>query len=201
MCNKKNHLNRTSKVPRFCYLMGPTGPTGSTGPTGPVFSPRSAYLVTFNPGNSEDGIEIAAGGKLPIDRKEIDITNLITLNSSDNTLSFNTIGYYKIAFVVSAYVQATDIEFNPHRDFVALGFSRVNSDNIYIGASEWVYDETATQIIGQGIIAIDDTSNIYSLNNVSKYAIHLNTPDITDIGSDSYFTNSLVTITIEYLGR
>ena len=97
--------------------------------------------------------------------------------------------------------QATDIEFNPHRDFVSLGFKMINTDNIYIGASEWIYDETATQIMAHGIISVENPNNIYALYNVGNYTIFLNTPDLNDINSNSYFTNSLITIIIEYLGK
>lgn len=179
---------------------GDKGDIGPTGPKGDTSYPIVSYLVTFNPGTSEDGVEILSGDKLPIDRKEIDITNLLTLDKENKTIKFNRIGYYKVVFVASAYTQATDIEFNPHRDFVSLGFG-TSSDIIHIGASEWVYDETATQIIGQGVIVVDNTDSVYSLMNVGKYTIYLNTPDILDINSHSYFTNSLLTIMVEYLGK
>lgn len=180
---------------------GPQGPQGTIGPTGPAGISRSAYLVTYNYSENEDGIEVLPNNKLPIERKEIDATNLVDLNINDNTIKFNAIGYYKISFIVSAYTQATDIEFNPHRDFVSLGFKMINTDNIYIGASEWIYDETATQIMAHGIISVENPNNIYALYNVGNYTIFLNTPDLNDINSNSYFTNSLITIIIEYLGK
>ena len=187
--------------------IGPIGPKGEKGdigpigPTGPAGISRSAYLVTYNYSENEDGIEVLPNNKLPIERKEIDATNLVDLNINDNTIKFNAIGYYKISFIVSAYTQATDIEFNPHRDFVSLGFKMINTDNIYIGASEWIYDETATQIMAHGIISVENPNNIYALYNVGNYTIFLNTPDLNDINSNSYFTNSLITIIIEYLGK
>lgn len=187
--------------------MGPTGPKGEKGeigpigPTGPAGISRSAYLVTYNYSENEDGIKVLPNNRLPIERKEIDATNLVDLNTNDNTIKFNEIGYYKISFIVSAYTQATDIEFNPHRDFVSLGFKMINTDNIYIGASEWIYDETATQIMAHGIISIENPNNVYALFNVGNYNIFLNTPDLNDINSNSYFTNSLITIIIEYLGK
>lgn len=180
---------------------GKQGLIGPIGPTGPAGISRSAYLVTYNYSENEDGIEVLPNNKLPIERKEIDATNLVNLNTNDNTIKFNAIGYYKISFIVSAYTQATDIEFNPHRDFVSLGFKMINTDNIYIGASEWIYDETATQIMAHGIISVENPNNIYALYNVGNYTIFLNTPDLNDINSNSYFTNSLITIIIEYLGK
>lgn len=208
MSKEDKYSKKNYTIPRSCYLIGPTGPTGPsggpTGPTGPqgtdgINVVRSAYLVTFNPGTN-DGIEIKVNSRIPIERKEIDLTNLITLNN-DKTISFNEIGYYKLTITVSAYIQAPDITFDKHRDFVSIGFREVNTDNIYIGASEWIYNEKATQIISHGIIAVTNTNNLYELSNLSKNTIYLNTPDIIDINSNSYFSNSLVTITIEYLDR
>ena len=51
--------------------------TGPTGPTGPTLN-RSAYLVTFNANESEQGIPIPQDERLPINRKELDITGIVT---------------------------------------------------------------------------------------------------------------------------
>lgn len=186
-------------------LIGPTGPQGvpgldgATGPTGPegTVPLRSAYLVTFNGGQS---IEVLENNKLPFTRKELDLTNLVTLKD-DNSLQFNIEGYYKITFVISAYVPKAGATFNPKTDFVSVGFRLADTDNIYIGASKWINNETATQIVGHGIIAVENTSNLYELINLSNRTIYLNSPDIKDIGSESYFTNCFITVIIDYLGR
>lgn len=190
------------------YIIGPTGPKGDkgdigpTGPTGPALSTyRNSYLVTFNDGSSSGGIVVPANEALPLERKELDLTNLITLDTENETIKFNTVGYYKLTFVVSSYVKKTNTGFNPDTDFVSLGFRKINTDNIYIGASSWISDEVPRQITAQGIIAVEDTNNLYELANVGKKDICLFSPDISDIGSQSYFTNSLITIVIEYLGR
>ena len=186
-------------------MIGPTGPQGipgldgATGPTGPegTVPLRSAYLVTFNGGQS---IEVLENNKLPFTRKELDLTNLVTLKD-DNSLQFNIEGYYKITFVISAYVPKAGATFNPKTDFVSVGFRLADTDNIYIGASKWINNETATQIVGHGIIAVENTSNLYELINLSNRTIYLNSPDIKDIGSESYFTNCFITLIIDYLGR
>ena len=131
---------------------------------------------------------------------ELDLTNLVTLKD-DNSLQFNIEGYYKITFVISAYVPKAGATFNPKTDFVSVGFRLADTDNIYIGASKWINNETATQIVGHGIIAVENTSNLYELINLSNRTIYLNSPDIKDIGSESYFTNSFITVIIDYLGR
>ena len=142
--NKKCSKNKYN-LPSSCYIIGPTGPTGptgpqgikgNTGPTGPqgadgINAVRSAYLVTFNPSTEENGISIEPNGRLPIDRKEIDITNLITLND-DKTIKFNEAGHYKLTFIVSTYIQTNDIAFDPHKDFISIGFRQINT-HIYRG--------------------------------------------------------------------
>lgn len=56
---------------------------------------RSAYLVTFETGTSAEGIPVPEAARLPIDRSELDIGNLVTLDSNEETIKFNEIGYYK----------------------------------------------------------------------------------------------------------
>ena len=188
--------------------IGPTGPKGDkgdigpTGPIGPALSTyRNAYLVTYNDGSSSAGIVIPSNEALPLERKELDSTNLVTLDTENKNIKFNTIGYYKLTFIVSSYVKKSEPDFNPNTDFVSIGFRQKNTDNIYIGASTWINDEIAKQITAQGTIVVENTNNIYELVNLSKKDIYLFTPDIINIGSHSYFTNSLITIVIEYLGK
>ena len=81
---------------------------------------RSAYLVTFNDATSSDGISVPADERLPIDRLELDISDIITLDTNEETIQFNVEGYYKIKFTVSAYAQQSNTEFDPTKDFVSL---------------------------------------------------------------------------------
>ena len=173
---------------------------GPTGPTGPTLY-RDAYLVTINDGTSAEGISVDAGERLPIDREELDISDIITLDTSEEVIQFNVEGYYKITFIVSAYVIPNGEGFDPETDFVSIGFRQVGTDNIFIGASQWSYYEEVKQIVGEGLIAVESIANAYELVNLGKTSIHLNTPDLKNISSGSYFTNSIVTILIEYKGR
>lgn len=176
---------------------GEKGDKGDKGDAGPTLL-RTAYLVTFNGGLD---LEVPKNTNLPITREELDITNLVTLNTTDNTIKFNETGYYKITFISSAYTKQNGAAFNPDTDFVTLGFRQKNTDFIYIGASKWVQDEVATQVIGHGVVAVPNPNNLYELTNLSSKTIYLSAPDLKNIASASYFTNSLVTVVIEYLGR
>lgn len=135
---------------------------------------------------------------MPIGRLKLDISDIVTLDTNEETIRFNVAGYYKITFTVSAYAQQSDTDFDPTKYFVALGFRLVSKDDIFIVASEWIYYDEPTQIMGQGIISVGDIANAYELVNLSSQTIFLNTPDLNCISSVSYFTNSLITIVIEY---
>lgn len=180
--------------------IGPMGPTGPTGPAGPNIS-RSAYIVTFSDSTAPDGIAVPSNDRLPIGRVELDLTNLVTIDESEETIQFNTAGYYRVSIIISAYCKKTDTDFDPDNDFISIGFRKIDTDNVYIGASEWSYDEIAKQVVAHGIITVENPKNLYELVNVSKQTIYLHNPDLKNIQSSSYFTNSILTIVIDYLGR
>lgn len=92
-------------------------------------------------------------------------------------------------------------KFEPDNDFVTIGLRQLNTDNIYIGASRWSPEEIAREISADGIISVADTNITYEIVNLGKKTIYLFTPDLSNISSNSYFTNSLLTIIVEYLGR
>ena len=177
-----------------------TGPAGPPGPPGDNLI-RTAYLVTFNDGTKEDGIPVLSGDRLPINRVELDISNLITLDESEKTIKFNEIGYYKISFTVSAYPSVTGVDFDPETDIVSVGFRKINTDEVYVGVGEWVFNGEAIELFASVVISVIDTNSLYELANLSIKTIYLNTPDIRNISSSSYFSNSLVTVLIEYLGK
>ena len=181
---------------KWIYCFGPTWPTGPIG----INSTKNIYLVTFNDGTNVDEILVKSNSALPINRKELDIYELINLDTSNSTIQFNKIGYYKITAIASLSLKKDTI-FNSDTDFITLGFKVANTDNVYIGASEWRNDENARQIVMHGVIAVNNLDEQYELVNLGNKDIYLNFPDLNNIKSDSYFTNSLVTIIIEYMGR
>lgn len=175
-------------------------PMGKTGPAGPTLL-RSTYIVTYNDNTTEDGISVASTERIPLNRIELDASNLIELDKDERTIKFNTIGYYKISFTISAYPKVTSPDFDPTKDIVSVGFKQTNTDDVYVGVGEWVFNGEAVELVAQGIISVPNPNNKYELVNLSKETIYLNTPDIKNIASISYFSNPLVTMIIEYLGR
>lgn len=173
-------------------IQGPTGPMGPAGTT--TF--YSAYLVTFN--ETGNPVKISSNEVIPIKRVELDIGDIVIID--ENVIKFNLIGYYQINILISAFTNASE-PFDANKDFVTIGLKLNDTDNIYVGASSWIYNNNVTQVKAQGIIAVDDTTNTYKLVNLSKNDIYLNTPDLINISSISYFTNPIVTIIINYLGK
>lgn len=175
-------------------------PMGPKGEDATLFI-QSAYIVTFNDNFTSDGISIPSNQRLPLNRKEIDTNNIITLDEVNNTIKFNKIGYYKITFTISAYPEVTSLDFDPDTDIVSVGFRKTNTDNSYLGVGQWIFNGEATELTSQGIISVINTFDTYELVNLSKKTIYLNTPDIKNINTTSYFSNPLITLIIEYLGR
>ena len=181
----------------------------------------NTFLKTVSAFSNYDGGEILFGvdddgnikGLSDVKQACLDIENKINdsispqpnytleIQNNEQTIKFNLVGYYKISFIISARVLKTDTVFDPKEDFISIGLRLENTDNIYIGNSEWIYNEGYIQLKAHGILAVDNPDNTYELINVGPKTIYLNTPDINYIKSSSYFTNSLVSIMVEYLGK
>lgn len=187
-------------------VTGPTGATGVTGPTGPTgeaggeLRMRSAYLAKYHDYAGDIGQLVVSGGRIDFTRKELDPNEYVVLND-DNTIQFNEPGWYKLTIIANAYVPFKNGGFDPETDFVSIGFRQADTDNIYIGGSQWIYNEKPLPLIAQGIIVVPSTDTKFELVNVSKRGIYLSTPKIENISSKSYFTNMPVSLIVEYLGR
>lgn len=180
---------------------GPQGLQGITGPTGPAGPQEigAIYIVTFN-NNSASGISVESNQRLSLARKEIDNTNMCSLDPVSNTLSFNKSGNYRIMFIVNASIENTG-HFDPATDIIAIGFKKVNESTVYAGGTVWYASEHAVPIIGQGIFVIGNPeTEKMELVNMSKQTINLKTPYLANTTSGSYFINPIVSIVIQYLG-
>ena len=104
---------------------------------------------------------------------ELDVSNLLELDEKEGLIKFNVAGYYRIFFTVSAYPSVNDVEFDPTKDIVSIGFKETNTDNVYLGVGQWVYNAEPVELSACGIIAVVDTAVTYELSNLGKYKIFL----------------------------
>ena len=132
-------------------------------------------------------------------RKEVYLClrNALTLDERENLIYFTRIGAYKVSIVLYGYCKLSGQSFDEKKDFISIGLRQLNTDNIYVGASQWIYNEKTLPVIAQGIITVNDDKTPYELVNLSKKTIYLKTPDIANINTNSYFANAPVTIIID----
>lgn len=173
-------------------------PKGQPGKEGTI---KSAYLVTFNDETHPNGIEVNPNNNIPLERLELDVSNIILLDSTNNLIKFNIPGYYKITFIVNAYPEVHTTDFDPTKDIVAIGFRETETDHVYVGISSFIYNGEAGLVTSTGIISVVDTAVTYELANIGNYPIYLDSPLQANIKTKSYFANPLVVLTIDYLGR
>ena len=84
---------------------------------------------------------------------------------------------------------------------ISVGFKKVDSPIVYAGGSSFYTYGPTVKIISQGLFVVSDPlKDELELVNLSKQSIYLNSPLIDSINSNSYFSNPVVTIVIEYLG-
>ncbi len=179
---------------------GDAGPIGPTGPSGPPLLISTAYFITYNSGIPNEGYRVGVLERLPITREESDNSGQYELNTSDNTITFNKAGVYKVVFIVNAYIKKDD-NYTTDQDIVAIGVKKVGEDIVYAGSSNWSYDDKVVQLVGQGMFVVaDENTEKLEIVNMSQRSIYLNSPSIDYLSSYSYIVNPLLTVIIEYLG-
>ena len=179
---------------------GEKGDKGDTGPAGPE-KIKGTYIITFNQNYTDEGIEVKENNRLPLEQKGVDSDNICVLDTTSNTLKFKHTGTYKIDFTVSCYVKPKDENtFSIEDDFMSVGFRKKDDKIVFAGASAWSLNKVPSTLVGTGLFVVTDENNEFELFNFTKQSIYLNSPNIMKINSESYFTNPLVKITIEYMG-
>ena len=177
---------------------GDKGDKGDVGAAGPE-KLKSAYIVSFNKNRDDGGDPVKSEEALPLERVELNPYDIVSVDMVLNRLKFNLVGYYKITFTVSAYVRKDN--FDTSKDIISAGLRPINSDEIYIGYSKWNENDTSEIIVGQGMLVINDTAMEYELVNLSPKEIILDSPNLMNLKTNSYYANPTVTMLIEYLGR
>ena len=169
-----------------CYIKGPKGRER----LGVV------YLATFKSDKIE-GIEVLENMRIPLTKKEIDTENILELDTNNNLIAFNKNGTYKVTIILYGYCKTSKDSFDENKDFISIGLRGINTDNIYVGASQWIKFEKTLPIFAQGIITINDNSIPYELVNLAKTTLYLKTPNIANLNTNSYFDNAPLTIIID----
>ncbi len=173
---------------------GPIGPQGIQGPPGPLLIPTAVFFK-FNENNN--GEEIPAKQRIPLSTELGDETNQFTLNN-DNTITFIHKGTYYIDFTVQAHpINGTTL--NDDHDMMAIGFKKVNQSTIYAGGSIWDTNQSTVNIIGKGMVYLDNDNTNFELVNLGKYPIYLNSPPKAYMNTTSPYINPVVSIAIQKL--
>ncbi len=190
-------------VPGIQGEAGPQGPRGERGATGP-YQIKSAFIASYNDNPVTfpvNGMEIQSGGRLPLMRKETDYGEIITLNSNENTITFNATGVYTIYFSTNAYIQPSASAFDARNDFVSVGFREVGNEMILAAANSWSDSLIARNMFGQGVFVVKDATQPYELINLNSRPIFINGCDITKTITESYFASAMVSVVIVKLSE
>ena len=120
-----------------CYIKGPKGRER----LGVV------YLATFKSDKIE-GIEVLENMWISLTRKEIDAQNILELDTNNNLIAFNKNGTYKVTIILYGYCKTSKDSFDENKDFISIGLRGINTDNIYVGASQWIKFEKTLEELG-----------------------------------------------------
>ena len=177
---------------------GDKGDRGERGATGPE-EIKGGYILSYNDDPNAfpvDGKEIASKERLPLMRLELDQGGVITLDNTDNTITINQTGVYMVTFTINAYIKKSQADFSHKADFVSVAFRQENSEKVIAGATTWTPLETATNMTGQGMFVVADTSAKFELINMQSRSIYINGADIMQTLSESYFAVPMVSVNI-----
>lgn len=175
---------------------GNQGPKGEKGDAGQIYG---ATMLSYNndPNNFPvEGMEIASGNRLPLDRLELDQDGIITLDSAQRLFKFNREGVYFVTFSIVGYVKNSDPKYDASTDFVSVAFREVDKDEVIAGAVAWTPDQSGHNIFGQGMLVVNDTSAEFELVNMQQKSMYLTGADIQKTISKSYFAVPMVTLSV-----
>lgn len=172
---------------------GEPGPEGPQGPPGPLVIP-TVSITTFRPENSDDGIQVGANQKIPLDLTISNENEDFILNEDENTITIRYPGTYRVDFVIYAYTINSG-NFVQSKDIVSVGFRKVEETTVYAGGSIWSDNQLPSAVVGSGIITTVLENDIFELANVGKQTIYLNSPKLDD--NASLFANPVVSMVIQ----
>ena len=183
--------------------IGPKGDQGEAGPTG-VAQIQGTYLTTLRDPSfpiPDTGLEIPSGGRLPIKFIHANSSRetILTLNSNENTITFNSRGVYEVIATFNGFVKFSGNSFDVKTDFVSVGFREVDSDNVYIGCNDYSSTPEPHNITMIGMLQIADATKPYEIVNLQKKPLFLIGGEKSQTLTNSYFTTPILTLIIKKL--
>ncbi len=179
-------------------IQGERGPQGLPGPQGPQGLPGTFNLPTaiFITTSKEfpDGKVIEPEYPVPLELKTYDMNNEFYLSNKNNTITFLNPGTYTICFIVQAKTLASTNQQNPN--IISLGFKKLDDTKIYAGCSILGNSTTPSLLIGMGTISIN-TPDWFELRNTGTASFKVQSPSLSNLGTDSSFASPIVTIIIQ----
>lgn len=175
-------------------IQGPKGDTGQEGPMGPqglqgIPGPLSipvGYFFTSIESITSSSEDVGPMDPIPIDVQVLDTDGNFYHNKTNNSITFLKSGTYYINYTVQA--KSTG-------NYIATGFYENGVDTIYAGNAVWSDGTKPVLINGQGIINVT-IPVIYQLVNLSKSTISIQSPELTNLSTESSFASPLVSIVI-----
>ena len=176
-------------------LQGPQGLQGAQGPQGlpgPLSVPTAIFITTSK--EFPDGKVIEPEYPVPLELKTYDMNNEFYLSNKNNTITFLNPGTYTICFIVQAKTLTSTNQQNPN--IISLGFKKLDDSKIYAGCSIWGNSTTPSLLIGMGTVSIN-TPDWFELRNTGTASFKVQSPSLSNLGTDSSFVSPIVTIIIQ----
>ncbi len=141
--------------------VGPQGPIGPAGPQGPAGLDGTLDTAVLASSTPTTETAIANNATVPLTEETLDQTNLVTLDATNNTFTFNDVGTYLVLFNV--YTRANTSETSTDLTTVVFGINDDNG-NIY-GQTAQLIGSDYLPISGYAVITLTDAATNFSIVN------------------------------------
>ena len=141
--------------------VGPQGPIGPAGPQGPAGLDGTLDTAVLASSTPTTETAIANNATVPLTEETLDQANLVTLDATNNTFTFNDVGTYLVLFNV--YTRA-DNTGTAVEDTAVLFSLTDGNGNVYGQASKLVGSEYLP-VNGYAVITLTDAATNFSIVN------------------------------------
>ncbi len=176
---------------------GPMGPAGPQGPAGSLEIPTGFFVTTSEDLLGSDGV-VPTGERVPLRITVQDSDGRYYLSDVNNTITFLKEGLYKVTFTVVAHAVKQEPAVQG-QTVISLGFKKIDEDPVYVACSVWGSTSMSSVLVGQGIINLPYSKQLFELVNLSKVSISVQSPGLNYLSTESSFASPVVSIMIEAL--